>query len=238
MSSEQPQLKVQRGERIFGPFTLTDLAELLAAGRFAGTDLVSEQDGPWVTIEQFVLRAEQTSAAPVGKSPTSPRPRNASPKPVPRSRPAPPPLTDNDDVPLSSPSSVEGSGPDSDYELRTDQPDAGYVPLSEDSDPAPPSADASSRAAADTYGVPRPREVERPKSPPLPPGIIEDELPADVIDDSKPLPEESELDDVLQALAQDEMQAPKLDASSRKRTRKKRPAGKAVKRSGQKRRRS
>src|SRR5262249_3036898 len=71
-------LRVRKGPKIYGPYTREQVAILLAQGRIADTDLVSENDGPWVALANL---AAEPSLTP------SPIPVNVVP-----ARPGPPPL--------------------------------------------------------------------------------------------------------------------------------------------------
>jgi hypothetical protein len=216
METNEPRLRVRCGEQVFGPMSVADLAELLAAGRFSGSDLVSEPSGPWVTIEEYV--AGQSEAPPSAPQPTSADddflcvPEPATPI---AERQMPPP---EDDEPLVGAS--EG-GPDSDYILESGADASDYVPLSESLDPASSgSGESSSSGQPDLYRFPRP---EPPKEPP-PPEPLESMPPVPSRRSHRsaelpmPLPDESELDDVLQALARDEEDAPELKPRKLKRS--------------------
>jgi hypothetical protein len=48
------ELRVRKGESIFGPMTRADFDHLLANGRFSLADFVSVVGGPWVEILQYV----------------------------------------------------------------------------------------------------------------------------------------------------------------------------------------
>lgn len=48
------ELRVRKGESIYGPMSRQDLERLLASGRFGLTDLVSVLGGPWMEVLQFV----------------------------------------------------------------------------------------------------------------------------------------------------------------------------------------
>lgn len=108
MSSDEPRLKVKRGGQMLGPLGILDVAEMLAEGRVAETDLVSENDGPWTTIAAYV--AAQSGG--VVEAPASPPPPRAAPSrpnsaAAPHHRgsdavPAPPPATSKPAVATSS----------------------------------------------------------------------------------------------------------------------------------------
>lgn len=50
---KEGELRVRKGESIYGPMTRADLDRLLSAGRFNLADHVSVLDGPWVEILQY-----------------------------------------------------------------------------------------------------------------------------------------------------------------------------------------
>ena len=211
MSEDSPRIKVRRGQQVFGPMALTELAELLAEGRVDESDLVSEQGGPWIEIDEYVRRQSESAA----------------PAPVPGE---PPSVDDDFDCipdPPAAPTKPVDAGPDSDYLLETTPDESGYVPLSEDGDPPADSRSVSSDSA-ETYGIPSPL----PKEPAaasgfLPPTPAEDISADDRPSSSDPLPDESDFDDVLQALAQDEDEAPELEPPRLGTPRRKRASDKA-----------
>lgn len=61
------ELRIRRGESVYGPMTRGDLEALLASRRFDLTDLVSVWGGPWMEIHQYLSPAEfeATPAAPL-----------------------------------------------------------------------------------------------------------------------------------------------------------------------------
>lgn len=54
------KIRVMHGSKLLGPMTREALAELLAAGRVAETDLVSESNGPWVPLTSLVAATNST----------------------------------------------------------------------------------------------------------------------------------------------------------------------------------
>ncbi len=56
MVEKEPRLKVRRGQQIFGPMNPVQIAELLATGRLDQSDLVSRNDGPWLSLEDYIVR--------------------------------------------------------------------------------------------------------------------------------------------------------------------------------------
>lgn len=60
---KQGELRIRKGEAIYGPMTREDLESLLASRRFTLTDLVSVWDGPWMSIHQY-LAPRDTQAVP------------------------------------------------------------------------------------------------------------------------------------------------------------------------------
>lgn len=63
---KQGEIRVRKGEAIYGPLTRADLDELLVSRRFSLTDLVSVWGGPWITIHQYLAPAD---AAPASAAP-------------------------------------------------------------------------------------------------------------------------------------------------------------------------
>ena len=51
---KEGELRVRKGESIYGPMSRQDFDRLLASGRFSLADFVSVLGGPWVEILQFV----------------------------------------------------------------------------------------------------------------------------------------------------------------------------------------
>lgn len=51
--SDEPRLKVKHGGKVLGPMSTLEVADLMAEGKIAESDLVSD-GGPWVTFEAYV----------------------------------------------------------------------------------------------------------------------------------------------------------------------------------------
>ena len=51
MGTDRVTLRIRRGEQTFGPMTLQKVEELMAKGRLQETDLVSDDEGPWVPLK-------------------------------------------------------------------------------------------------------------------------------------------------------------------------------------------
>ncbi len=150
MKTDEPRLKVQCGQQVFGPMSVTDLAELLAAERFSGSDLVSERNGPWVTIEEYVAR--QSEPPPSESGPDSDYMLQSAPD-------------ESDYVPLSE--SLDPSPAKSRESSSTRQPDFYGIPRSErleEPPPAPPEsiphAPISSFPQSAEPSTPLPDELE------------------------------------------------------------------------------
>ncbi len=209
MPSEQPQLKVRSGQQIFGPLTLTDLAELLAAGKFSEADQISDDNVRWMSIKDYVAR--QTDEGP-----------------------ASPPAATSDDgftcipEPLSEPDVQEPSG---------------WLPLSADDDPvvrpstAGPGSDDILDSEPSASAYPIPSHPPDSNSYEIPHHIQPEELPSSGVpveepmprhaqpdDGSVSLPDELDLDSALEALAQDETEAPELKKPTKPRHKRIRPA--------------
>lgn len=209
MPSEQPQLKVRSGQRIFGPLTLADLAELLAAGRFSEADQISDDNVRWMSIKDYVARQTDESPAPPPAA-TSDDGFTCIPGPIsepvvqePSERP---PLSADDDPEIRP--STAGSG--SDYVL--------------DSEPSA-SAYRISRQSPDSnsYAIPRHLRRDEPPSSGIP---VDKPMPnhTQSVDGSVSLPDEIDLDSALEALAEDEIEAPELKKPSKPRRKRVRPA--------------
>ncbi len=72
MPPRQGNLRVRKGQRLFGPMTKADLEKLCSAGRIDGHDQVSVGGGPWLTVTSFLAPA--TSAEPRPQPPASAMP--------------------------------------------------------------------------------------------------------------------------------------------------------------------
>jgi hypothetical protein len=51
MGTDRATLRIRRGEQTHGPMSLQKVEELLAKGRLQETDLVSDDDGPWLPLK-------------------------------------------------------------------------------------------------------------------------------------------------------------------------------------------
>lgn len=64
--SDEPRLKVKHGGKVLGPMSIVEVANLMAEGKVAESDLVSD-GGPWVTFEAYVsghAEPDESSVAP------------------------------------------------------------------------------------------------------------------------------------------------------------------------------
>lgn len=59
---KQGELRIRKGEAIYGPMTRGDLESMLASRRFALTDLVSVWGGPWMKIHQYLAPSDAEAA--------------------------------------------------------------------------------------------------------------------------------------------------------------------------------
>ena len=62
MGTGKATLRIRRGEQTYGPMALEKADELLAKGRLQETDLVSENDGPWLPLKAWQGQRAKASA--------------------------------------------------------------------------------------------------------------------------------------------------------------------------------
>ncbi|HVX14912.1 MAG TPA: hypothetical protein VHC22_27225 [Pirellulales bacterium] len=60
---KEGDLRIRKGEQIYGPMTRGDFDRLLAAGRFSLADSISVWGGPWMEVIQFLSPPETTDRA-------------------------------------------------------------------------------------------------------------------------------------------------------------------------------
>lgn len=60
---KEGELRLRKGESIYGPMTRRDLDRLLASGRFTLTDLVSVWGGPWMEIHELLAPGETVAGS-------------------------------------------------------------------------------------------------------------------------------------------------------------------------------
>ncbi len=209
MDSHESQLKVRRGQQVFGPMTIIEVAELLAAGRVSESDMVSADGGKWLPIADYIaLQGDETpesSAADSDDSFEIDLGGGAAPQiPAAPSPPAAPPAPAT--PPPPSPVPTTGSTPET-YDLPSFLTDDDDSPAA--SPPPPPSGSghtpASLRPAA--YADPHQGFAEDVSGAPVrksPAGAF------DMDDDD----DDGLSDDVLRALADDQDHAPALNRSS------------------------
>jgi hypothetical protein len=57
-AKKEGELRVRKGESVYGPMTRADFDGLLASGRFSLSDFISVWGGPWIEVIRFVAQAE------------------------------------------------------------------------------------------------------------------------------------------------------------------------------------
>lgn len=62
--SDEPRLKVKHGGKVLGPMSIVEVANLMAEGKVAESDLVSD-GGPWVSFETYVGGHSEPDASSV-----------------------------------------------------------------------------------------------------------------------------------------------------------------------------
>ena len=122
MRTDRATLRIRRGEQTYGPMPLQKVEELLAKGRLQETDLVSDDNGPWLPLKVWQGQKSRRSAdEPLfDDEPLFSGPANFDPDYVPLSDPdvaarsdssgmVPVPIPEPAAAPKSTPS-LEGSG--------------------------------------------------------------------------------------------------------------------------------
>jgi hypothetical protein len=61
---KEGELRLRKGESVYGPMARGDLDRLLANGRFTLTDLVSVWGGPWMEIHELLAPGEAVGSPP------------------------------------------------------------------------------------------------------------------------------------------------------------------------------
>ena len=62
MRTDRATLRIRRGEQTYGPMPLQKVEELLAKGRLQETDLVSDDNGPWLPLKVWQGQKSRRSA--------------------------------------------------------------------------------------------------------------------------------------------------------------------------------
>lgn len=62
MGTDRATLRIRRGEQTYGPMPLQKVEELLAKGRLQETDLVSDDNGPWLPLKVWQGQKSRRSA--------------------------------------------------------------------------------------------------------------------------------------------------------------------------------
>ena len=78
MPSHKPQVKIRRGDTVYGPMTMVEVAELLAAGRISESDLVSDDGKTWVSIQHYITTQKATTPAAAQSTTAKPTPPSTS----------------------------------------------------------------------------------------------------------------------------------------------------------------
>lgn len=188
--NEKPTLRIRRGEQTYGPMTRDKVNELLAKGRLRETDLVAEEDGPWLPLKVALARKSSDDAPLVDDEPLVSGPVGFDP----------------DYVPLSDPDMASAGAASNSSVPSPKKRESRTLPSAEAAQPSrKPASSGPVKSAPSSGSVKSPSSSGSMKSRPSSGGMKARPSSASI---PTPAADETGLDALLQSLAEDERKAP------------------------------